>query len=304
MKELKECASTCKAGECFSFEVINPDKHTNYYSGSSLTCKDTSYVYRGYKTYVDLAQQLFCRMLTPKVVDECCVEIRFEKLDITSSFHSDEVKEVSEKYGVKSDFFTIHKNEESTFLHTYLQALRAIKIEKRERILNLGINSGDEFALIKEHLCESLFSKILCVGIDYSSSAIRYANSRFNEDNNISCIEHDINALETLNLQKSDVIISIGTLQSPEINFKTLFMSLVQNYLSDDGAMILGFPNSRWMGGELIYGAKAPNYAYSEMSLVIKDIYWCKKYLQQHKFRVTLTGKDYIFLTATKLGSL
>ncbi|MGE4473070.1 MAG: methyltransferase, partial [Sulfuricurvum sp.] len=32
-----------------------------------------------------------------------------------------------------------------------------------------------------------------------------------------------------------------------------------------------------------------------------KDIYYCKKYLQQKKFRVTLTGKDYLFLTATKI---
>jgi len=47
---------------------------------------------------------------------------------------------------------------------------------------------------------------------------------------------------------------------------------------------------------------RAPNYPYPEMSLLIKDIYWIKKYLQQHKFRVTITGKEYLFVTATKIG--
>ena len=79
-------------------------------------------------------------------------------------------------------------------------------------------------------------------------------------------------------------------------------MSLVQKYLTPNGAFILGFPNSRWIDNELIYGAKAPNYPYSEMSLLFNDVIFAKKYLQQKKFRVTITGREYIFLTATKIG--
>ena len=56
------------------------------------------------------------------------------------------------------------------------------------------------------------------------------------------------------------------------------------------------------MGGELIYGAKVPNYEYSEMGVLYSDVIYCKKHLQQKKFRVTLTGKDYLFLTGTKTG--
>lgn len=78
-------------------------------------------------------------------------------------------------------------------------------------------------------------------------------------------------------------------------------MSLVQNYLEDKGSVILGFPNCRWIDGEMIYGAKAPNYVYSELSILFNDVIFCKKYLQQKKYRVTITGKDYIFLTATSI---
>ena len=139
-------------------------------------------------------------------------------------------------------------------------------------------------------------------GIDHSKTAIAYAKKIFPEEN-VQLYTHDINDLERLNLGKFDLLISIGTLQSPSINFKPFFMSLVQTYLKKESAIILGFPNSRWVGGEMIYGAKAPNYAMSEMSLLYNDVIFVKKYLQQHKFRVTLTGKQYLFLTATKINN-
>jgi len=303
VKVLQKELLTLDVHDVISFEVLNPDILVSHYSGSSLTCKDVEYTYRSYKSWTDLAQLLFCRMLTPHIKSDDIVEIRFQKLNTTASFHTTGVDEVKEKYGVDSTFFEIHKNEEASFLLAYSKALEAVKIENRKEILNLGINGGDEFALIKEIVPSEIYSSMNLIGIDYSASAIAFASKRFSEEN-VTCKEHDINDLASLALKRSDLIISIGTLQSPGINFKILFMSLVQNHLTDNGAFILGFPNSRWMDGEMVYGAKAPNYSYSEMSLVIKDIHWCKKYLQQHKFRVTLTGKDYIFLTATKIGLL
>ncbi|MEA2091719.1 MAG: class I SAM-dependent methyltransferase, partial [Campylobacterota bacterium] len=180
--------------------------------------------------------------------------------------------------------------------------LKFINIESKNRVLNLGVNRGDEFRVIKDMLSVEEFSAKEFVGIDYSASAIEFAKKDFPE-NNVDFICHDINSLEELNLGVFDLIISIGTLQSTNINFNTTFMSLYQNHLEKGGAIILGFPNCRWIDGEMIYGAKAPNYAFSEMSLVLKDIHFCKKYLQQKKYRVVVTGKDYLFLTARKIGS-
>ena len=288
----------CNTHDIITFEVIDPDSGLSTYAGSIITYNDYTYIYRGYKAWTDLAQLLFCRMLTPKKSSKHTVELRFQRLDLEDSFHKTDINNRSEKYGVDSPFFSINKNEEPAFVHTYLKALSAVKISEKKSVLNLGINSGDEFELIKQ--TTENFSNIEFTGIDYSASAIAYATKRFN-DTNITMIQHDINHLQELNLERFELIVSIGTLQSPGIDFKPLFMSLVQNYLSSDGAIILGFPNSRWIDGEMIYGAKAPNYSYSEMSLVVKDIYFCKKYLQQHRFRVTLTGKDYIFLTATRI---
>ncbi len=283
------------------FCVLNPDYLQNTYAGNSVEIGGQSFVYRGYKAWIDLAELLYCRMLTPILENEHLVRLRFEKLNIDESFHLLKETTPQEKYGTDSPFSQINKNEEPAFLYPYKQALKNVKVHNRLRILDLGVNSGDEFHLIKNLLTKEEYEKIELVGIDYSASAIAEAQKRFPEDN-VRFIEHDINTLDELNLGRFDLIISIGTFQSPGIEFKPFFMSLVQNYLNEDGAIILGFPNCRWMGGEMIYGAKVPHYNFSEMGLMYSDAIYCKKYLQQKKFRVTLTGRDYVFLTGTKIG--
>ena len=237
------------------------------------------------------------KMLTPKSVDGE-ITLRFLKLDLDSSFHNTTTS--TEKYGTKSDFFNINKIEKVGFLYHYQQALKFIDIHNKRRILNLGINKGDEFEVIKDLLDKSEFIDKEFVGIDYSSSAINYAKKKF-LDTNIKFICHDINKLTELSLDRFDLFISIGTLQSSNINFNKTFMDIYQNHLQKDASIILGFPNCRWVDGEMIYGAKAPNYPFSEMSLVLKDIHFCKKYLQQKGYRVVITGKDYLFLSARKI---
>jgi len=297
---LRAAVAGLRAGECVVFEVLDPDLGGDAYAGTKLRCGEAEYLHRGYRAWTDLAELLGCRMLTPRTASEQTVRLRFQKLDREDSFHAYEGKR-EEKYGVDSPFFAIDKNEEPAFVNAYAYALINAGIATRRRVLNLGINTGDEFSVIKALRGAETFGTLELVGIDHSASAIAYARDRFPEPN-VTFHDADINRLDELGLGRFDLIVSIGTLQSPGVDFKPLFMSLVQHYLSPEGAVILGFPNCRWAGGEMLYGAKAPNYGYSEQSLLYKDVYYCKKYLQQKKFRVTLTGKPYLFLTATRIG--
>jgi hypothetical protein len=280
-------------------EILNPNIKDNIYAGERLQLNNQEFIYRSYKSWSDLAEILFCKLLIIKL-DENSVQIRFQKLNKIDSFHNDVNDERNEKYGEDSIFFRINKNEEPSFLYAYRNALKNVKIEEKRNILNLGINKADEFEIIKNLVDKDCLNQMNLVGIDYSSSAIEFARNRFPHENFIF-YNHDINKLEELNLKKCDLLISIGTLQSSGLNFKLLFMDLIQNYLEDKGSIILGFPNCRWINGEMIYGAKAANYSYSEQSVLYKDVYFCKKYLQQKKYRVTLTGKNYLFLTATSI---
>ena len=291
--------SELQAGKHISFEVLDPDLGEGY-AGEKLHIEGKTYLYHSYKSWTDLAEILICKMMTPEKSTYPLVKLCFQKLETQSSFHTETQSSKEEKYGINSHFAQINKMEEPAFLYYYTQALQNAKLGQRTRVLNLGINNGDEFSVIKNSLDKEIYKKINLVGIDHSKTAISYAQTSFPEEN-VTFYAHNINDLDSLNLGRFNLLISIGTLQSPSINFKPFFMSLVQNYLEKDASIILGFPNSRWVGGEMIYGAKAPNYAMSEMSLLFNDVIFCKKYLQQHKFRVTITGKQYIFLTATKI---
>lgn len=299
MKGFTKETNALKAGETISFEILDPDISEGY-AGEVLEIEGETYIYRGYKSWTDLAELLMCKMTTPKKSTYPLVKLTFKKLERQNSFHIESQSSKEEKYGIGSHFSQIHKMEEPTFLYYYTQALQNVYLSHRKSVLNLGINTGDEFSVIKKSLDAKSYANMSLIGIDHSQTAIAYAKSCFPEEN-VTFHAHDINDLDRLNLGKFDLLISIGTLQSPSINFKPFFMSLVQNYLEKDAAIILGFPNCRWVGGEMIYGAKAPNYAMSEMSLLLNDVIFCKKYLQQHKYRVTLTGKQYLFLTATKI---
>lgn len=253
----------------------------------------------GYKAFVDLAQLFFMKMLTPAKKDEKSVVLKFYKLKKELSFHKSK-ENSTEKYGVESQFFQIDKTLQFSFLYHYRQALNFADIKNRKRVLNIGINRGDEFKTIKEMLPYEVFKNKEFVGIDYSSSAIDYAKRDFS-DSNVEFICHDVNELKQLNLGRFDLIISIGTLQSSSINFNETFMKIYQEYLNKGGTMVLGFPNCRWIDGEMIYGAKPANYNFSELGVVLQDIIFCKKYLQQKKYRVIVSGKDYVFLSAKKI---
>ena len=253
----------------------------------------------GYKAFIDLAQLFFMRMHTPTLLEGGeDVLLRFEKLDQENSFHATEQSE--EKYGVQSEFFSIDKTSQFSFLYHYTHALEFAGLCSKQKILNLGINKADEFAVIRDLLDPKDFAAKKFVGIDYSASAIAFAKEQFLEPN-VAFYAHDINQLESLDLGRFDLLISIGTLQSSSLSFNETFMKIYQNYLQKGASIVLGFPNCRWIDGEMIYGAKAPNYPFSEMGLVLKDIHFCKKYLQQKKYRVIVTGKDYLFLSARKL---
>lgn len=297
-QELHKQLKTLQEKETIEFQVPNPDIATSTYNGNEIIIENETYIYRGYKTWLDLAHQLGCKMLTPTLLDDAnFVIIHYEKLT-QDSFHAQN-SDTEAKYGKESIFSRIHKNEEAGFVHYFTQALENVKLSSRKRILNLGINSGDEFELIKK--VAKNFEALELVGIDYCSSAIKTAQKKFANDANITLLCADINYLDELNLGEFDLIISIGTLQSSNLKYNKLLMSIVQNQLSRTGAMILGWPNCRWIDGEMIYGAKMKNYSFSEMSNLYKDVNFAKKYLQQKKFRVTITGKDYIFVTAISI---
>ncbi len=297
IEQLKEAL---KKAPSVTFKVLDPDLGRGY-AGTAVTIEGTTYLYRSFSSWCTLAEQLSCRICTPQKVQPPLVSITFEKRQ-PDSFHTQKVTDKTEKYGISSTFWQINKLEEPDFLFYFQQALEHVNIHKRERVLDLGVHRADELLAIASMLDPETFEKMAFVGIDHAQSAVKEAKRRFNTPNKTFLVA-DINQLEPLNLGRFDLLISIGTLQSPGIAYKKLLMDLVQHYLyKEESAIILGFPNCRWIDGDLCYGAKVPHYNMSELGLLWSDVMFAKKYLQQHKYRVTITGRSYIFVTATKIG--
>ena len=105
---LQEKLTTLNPKEILEFEVLNPDYSSSTYAGNIVMIEAEEYVYRGYKAWVDLAQTLHCRMLTPIIKSHNTVLIRYEKLNSDDSFHKS-TTDKEEKYGEKSIFSQIHK---------------------------------------------------------------------------------------------------------------------------------------------------------------------------------------------------
>jgi cyclopropane fatty-acyl-phospholipid synthase-like methyltransferase len=259
----------------------------------TLTFKSS---HKDIKSWVDISDHFYCKLISIENKKNDIVEVKLKKLNPHNSFHNDAKN--NEKYCTNSLFNKIDKNQKPAFLLHYLKALENVQVDTRLRILNLGVNTGGEFEVIKQ-ISNNLRNQYL-LGIDYSNSAIEKAKELFKEPN-IEFITYDINDLEQLNLEPFDLIITIGTIQSATDNFNKLFMKIVQSMLKKSGAIIMGFPNCRWIDNSMVYGANPKNYNFPEMSVLYKDVIFCKKYLQQKKFRVTITGKEYIFLTATAI---
>lgn len=205
--------------------------------------------------------------------------------------------DITEKYGHKSEFFKISKLRNSFFLLDFQRSLQDLC--NNTSILILGINKGEEIDLLEQIYPDFSFS---ITGVDFSASVVSFLKEKYLEEKKYSFFQLDINKLQNTHLanRKFDLIISIGTLQSATIETKKVFMELVQNNLVEKGKIIIGNPNCRYLNNQPFYGNKIKNFHDRDFSLVIKDLYFYKKYLQQHKFVVRIFGKNYIFLTGER----
>jgi len=271
-------------------DVLDPDRGRGRYAGELVEHAGVSYLHRPYRVWLDLAERLGLRMLTPRAIEAPMVRLRFEPLDVGARLSGGEG---TEKYGAESEFARISKLEDAGFVIDFADALDRCALAPGARILDLGVNTGDELALLMA-LIPTLRGADF-VGVDHSASALAVARVRFGGD--VALHEADLNTLGTLGLGRFDLIVSIGTLQSPGIDDREVLRRIVQDHLTPTGAVILGFPNCRYVDGEVEHGTRMKNFRQPELGLLVKDVAFYRKYLQQHDRQVFVTGKNYLLVT-------
>ncbi|MGA9522099.1 MAG: class I SAM-dependent methyltransferase [Myxococcaceae bacterium] len=282
-------------------EVPDPDLGRGRYAGERVGLEG-ELIHRPLRAWCDLAEGLGCRLLTPRALDGTHIELRFEALGPEAEWHMDgrgrQPDERRERYGAGSSFARVRKFEDPAFLLPFVEALGRIPLHAGDRVLDLGVNRGDELAAFAwlPGVPELSF-----VGVDHSPSVLAEARRRF-PGPAWEFIEADLNALPK-DLGKFSLVLSIGTLQSPGVDDRELLRRLVQRHLTPDAAVVLGFPNCRYRDGEVVYGARIRNLREPDLSLAVKDLSFYRRYLHQHGFRTFLTGKYELLLTAVRGGS-
>lgn len=279
-----------------TLRVLDPDLGRGCHAGEFIEVEGRAYVHRPWRVWVELADRLGLRMCTPKLLEHPLCELRFERLHASSQPAADP----RERYGTQSEFARVRKAEEPSFVLDFADALARASPSPDARILSLGVNTGDELALLLE-LCPALREQARFVGVDHSPSALARARERFSDPRH-RFIEADFGALADLELGRFDLVLALDVLQSPGVDSDALLRRLVQAQLAPAGALILGLPNCRYFDGELIHGARTRNFSQSELGLLIRDVAFYRRYLQQHRRKVFVTGSHELLITAIVAG--
>jgi hypothetical protein len=260
-----------------AIRVLDPDRGRGRYAGELVE----DHVHRPFRTWVDLADRLDLRLCTPRAVEPPLIELVFEPLDPDARWDRE-----PEKYGAGAAYQRITKLEDPCFVIDFLEALDRVQLE-HPRVLSLGVNTGDELALIRTRYPDASI-----VGVDRDASALAIARTRYPD---ATFVEADLG--QPMTVGTFDLVVSIGTLQSANLDDRDLLRRIVQDHLAPRGAVIFGVPNCRYLDGEQRFGARMKNFSQPELGLLVKDVAFYRKYLQQHGRQVWVTGKSYILVT-------
>jgi SAM-dependent methyltransferase len=274
--------------------ALDPDLGRGRYAGELVEHGGELHVHRPLRVWVDLAERLGLRLLTPRTVagHAGLVRLGFERLDLRNRWQAeapDAHAAVRERYAPDSGYARISKLEDPGFAIDLAEALGRLQLGPRPRVLDLGVNTGDELIVLGRAL-----PGLDVVGVDHSEPALAIARGRFPA---ATFLAADLAALPSLGLGAFDLVISLNTLQSPGVDDRELLRQIVQRHLAPGGAVILGLPNARYVDGELVYGARMKNFRQPELGLLVKDVAFYRKYLQQHGRQVFVTGKHYVLVT-------
>lgn len=269
---LAEIIDYLRANAPVTIRVLDPDRGRGRYAGEIVD----DHVHRPFRVWVDLADRLDLRLRTPRVAGEH-VELTFEPLDPEARWDR-----TPAKYAASAAYQRITKLEDPGFVVDFREALD--RVGPVASVLALGCNTGDELVLVNER-----HPAAQVTGIDRDASALAIARTRFAG----TFLEADL--AQPLPVGRFDLVVCIGTLQSGALDDRDLLRRIVQDHA---GAVIFGVPNCRYLDGETRSGARMKNFAQPELGLLVKDVAFYRKYLQQHDREVWITGSHYLLVTA------
>ncbi|WP_288405892.1 class I SAM-dependent methyltransferase [uncultured Deinococcus sp.] len=274
-----------RSGEA-ALDVPDPDLGLGLYAGE----EGPGGIHRPWTVWTDLADLLGAHFLTPERLPGGRVRVRFRRRRAAPDPDA-------AGYGAGSDWARVDKLEDPVFLHTFVEALRRVDPPPGGRVLALGVNAGREL----DALALALPGRALEVtGVDLDPSALAAASARCPQ---ATFMLLDVNELPRPDLGRFDLVLALSLLQSPGVRQDVLLAALRRHHLTPGGGLILGYPNARYRAGELSYGARMRNFARPDLSLLTADVSAARRGLHGRGFKVFVTGKYEVLVTAIPAGS-
>ena len=272
--------------------LLVPDPDTGHALGLYPGEHGPAGIHRPYLSWLDAADLLDAQFLTPQRQGQHAL-LHFRRREVAPRDRSEG------RYAAGSAFGRVNKLEDPHFLHDLAEALTRADLKAGARVLSLGVNSGRELDLLEQVYPGHGF-KVL--GLDLDASALALAQARHPAyDFRVQDVTQP--GLRDLPLKgggRFDVVLALSLLQSPGVNQEDLLRTLRSDLLAPSGTLILGFPNARYRGGELSYGARMLNFARPDLSLLMKDVTGARRHLQRHGFTVYVTGKYEVLVTGVR----
>ncbi|MVN85948.1 methyltransferase domain-containing protein [Deinococcus sp. HMF7620] len=263
-----------------AFTVPDPDLGLGLYAGEPTPAG----CHRSWATWTDLADLLGAHLLTPESAGEGRVTVRLRAWGAVPDPDA-------AGYSPAGGWGRVNKLEDPVFLATFIEALRRVNPPPSGQVLALGVNAGHEL----DALALAFPGQALQVtGVDLDTEALRAAQAKFPA---ATFLQQDVNVLPP-DLGRFDLVLALSLLQSPGVTQDVLLSALRRHHLSPSGGLILGYPNARYRDGALSYGARLRNFARPDLSLLAADVTNARRGLQKHGFKVFVTGKYEVLLTA------
>lgn len=261
--------------------VPHPDAGLGQFAGEVTPAG----VHRPLSAWADLADLLGAHLLTPENVSETQLRLCFRRYAPTPA--PDE-----QGYGPDTDWARVDKLEDPVFLLTFVEALRRVNPPAGGQVLALGVNAGRELDALNIAFPQR---ELTVLGVDIEPAALNAAKKKYPQ---WEFRVLDVNNLPDPMLGRFDLIIALSLLQSPGVKQDVLLAALRKHHLTSLGGLILGFPNARYRDGHLSYGARMRNFARPDLSLLMADVTNARRGLQKHGFKVFVTGKYEVLVTA------
>lgn len=287
-------------GQTLYLDVPDPDCGAGLYAGERYTYCGSRRRHRSFRAWLDLAEASGLRMSTPRAMAMGRVRLGLQRRGARTEL-TDARSGERERYGVDSQFFRISKFEEPQIALDHARALERVPLRSGMKLACLGVHRGDELAPWIERCAALGIDDFEFFGIDHCGSALAQARARY-PDPRVRWIEADLRDWQSIALPELDVVTSMGTLQSPELDGKNLLPKFLRERAHRHCAVMLALPNVLYVDGELDYGARMRNYSQHELSLVTRDAVYYRRLLNKRGLDVTVHGKYYWFVTGTPWG--